>query len=354
MRKIVYFFLSMFFLLVGCSDEEQAQEIEGNEAETKEQVEEPASGEESFANIYPLTGIGTNEPVNNRIVSVMVNNHKKARPQSGLSQADMVFEILAEGMITRFLALYQSELPDVVGPVRSAREYYFELANNYNALYVYHGAAEFIDDMIVNRGVHFLNGSTYDNDGHLFKRESFREAPHNSYLQLGAAYDVAESKGYEITADYEPLPFLSEDEVDDLTGQPAQHAEIVYSESYSFANVQYDYDETTQSYTRSSDRQQTVELETEEPIQVENLFIVETHHEVIDDVGRRSIDLENGGDAYLLQKGIVQEVEWENHNGRIVPVKDGIEVGFVPGQTWINVVPSSPGIEQTVTISNES
>src|SRR5690625_2486555 len=147
--------------------------------------------------IYPLTGVGTDEGVDNRIVSVMVNNHPKARPQSGLSQADMVFEILAEGDITRFLALFQSEQPDVVGPVRSAREYYFTLADGYDALYVYHGAADFVNDMIINRGIPSLNGAQYDNNGHLFKREDFRKAPHNSYLLFDGVYDVAEQKGYD-------------------------------------------------------------------------------------------------------------------------------------------------------------
>ncbi|WP_068676896.1 DUF3048 domain-containing protein [Oceanobacillus sp. Castelsardo] len=342
MRKLVIFFLVILVGLVGCSnDTEQNKE--------KENVAEDGN----FKNIYPLTGLGTNEPVDNRVISVMVNNHPKARPQTGLSQADIVFELLAEGSITRFLALYHSNLPEVVGPVRSAREYYFELANGYNALYVYHGAADFVNDMIVNRGTDFLNGSIYDNDGYLFKRESFRKAPHNSYLQLGAVYDVAKDKGYNIKAEYQALPFLSVDEIESLTGEQAHHIEVIYSNSYSFANVQYDYNQDSGSYTRSSDGEKTVELHTEIPIEVENILIVETSHHVIDDAGRREIDLESGGNAYLLQKGFINKVNWENRNGRIVPVKGDEEIGFIPGQTWINVVPTKPGLEQAVKISNE-
>src|SRR5699024_12217957 len=115
------------------------------------------------------------------IVGVMVNNHQEARPQSGLSKADIVFEILAEGSITRFLALFQSEQPDVVGAVRSAREYYANLADGYGALYVYHGAADFVDDMIAIWGCEHLKGSFYDNVGLFFKWIDFRSAPHNSY-----------------------------------------------------------------------------------------------------------------------------------------------------------------------------
>src|SRR5699024_10306702 len=139
--------------------------------------------------------------VDRRPGSVMVNNHQAARPQSGLSKADLIFEILAEGSITRFLAIFQSEQPEIVGPVRSAREYFFELAQGYDALYVYHEAANFINDMIINRGIDHLSGAMYDNDEYLFKRESFRNAPHNSYLLFDAVYYVSKSKGYDIISD---------------------------------------------------------------------------------------------------------------------------------------------------------
>lgn len=296
--------------------------------------------------IYPLTGLAADEAeeTKQRPIAVMVNNHPKARPQSGLSQADLVFEILAEGNITRFLAIYQSNLPDVVGPVRSAREYYFNLADAYDAIYVYHGAANFIEDMIQTKGVENINGATYDNDGRVFKRESFREAPHNSYLQLQEVNGVAEEKGYETTATTPALNFSDED----ISGEPAELVTIAYSSS---RTVQYDYNEESESYYRSSDGEQSVELNTDEPIEVDNVFIIETVHEVIDDEGRRQVDLQAGGQAYLMQKGVVRQVEWAMTDHGIVPVEDGKELDLTPGQTWVNVIPTSPGLEETVTIS---
>src|SRR5699024_3580120 len=102
-----------------------------------------------------------------------------------------------------------------------------------------------------------------------------------------------------------------------------------------------------------NDGDQTVELETDASIQLDNIFIVETTHEVIDSEGRRAVDLDSGGNAYLLQKGTIQKVEWENKDGRILHIKDGETVGFVPGKTWINVVPTNPGLEQAITMINE-
>jgi hypothetical protein len=338
-KKGLLILLILTFLITACKDDQ---------AETNNQ-EKGDSNPSQLTDTYPLTGMAEDNAVDNRIVAVMVNNHEKARPQTGLSQADIVFEILAEGKITRFLALYQSELPPVVGPVRSAREYYSELAQGYNAIYVYHGAADFINQSIQDRGIDHLNGSLYDNEG-LFKRETFRQAPHNSYLQLDELYDEAEAKGYQTTADYSQMLFLQEGEK--VTGDEALTVEIVYSEN-PMEIVEYQFDKSTQVYTRFNDHQQTVEMDSEKPIEISNVFIIETKHEVIDDEGRRSIDLASGGDAYLLQQGVVQKLQWEKLNGRIVPVKEGKEVPLTPGKTWINVIPEDPGLDTAVTLSSE-
>lgn len=354
MKKLSIFLILLFVFIVGCSDDKDVSnenELEGNNLEEREpEQQEPEQQEPIYSGTYPLTGIPTNENTNQRIVSVMVNNHVAARPQSGLSQADIVFEILAEGGITRFLALYQSEQPEVVGPVRSAREYYFELATGYDALYVFHGAANIVYDIIHARGVENLNGAVYDNDGYLFKRESFRRAPHNSYLQYNAVYDVAESQGYDIISAVEPLNFLATD--DTIEGENASQIIVRYPGRNAADTVEYSFDETSEKYIRFETQNQTIELNSEEPIQVDNLFIVETHHEVIDNQGRRRIDLQSNGQAYLFQKGKMQQLEWKNEHGRIIPIKDGEPVGFVPGKTWINVVPTNPGLEQSVIFSD--
>jgi len=351
-KFIILGFFAMILVLTGCgcSDQDETKPIVDEPEEKVE--EEPIVEEETFDNIFPLTGIETNESIDQRIVAVMVNNHTDARLQSGLSQADIVFEILAEGNITRFLALFHSEQPEVVGPVRSAREYYMNLAKDHEAIYVYHGAANFVNDLVKQSGVDFLNGAIYDNDGHLFKRESFRKAPHNSYLLFNGIADVAEGKGYPITQSVNvSLPFIAEDE--DVLGETALQAKVGYIGQNPGHIVQYKYNETLEQYERYEDRDQTVELNTETPVRLDNVFIIETAHEVFDKEGRRKIDFQSGGKAYLLQQGKYQSVDWENKDGQIIPVKDGQEFGFIPGKTWINVVPTNPGLDASVTIGTE-
>src|SRR5690625_7650534 len=108
--------------------------------------------------VYTLTGKEADKDATKRTVSVMVNYHPDARPQTGLSDADIVFEMLTEGNITRFLSLFQNEQPEKVVHVRSAREYFFELAKGYEALYVYHDSAKKIENLLQESGVDSING----------------------------------------------------------------------------------------------------------------------------------------------------------------------------------------------------
>ena len=115
-----------------------------------------------------------------RPIIVTVNNHPDARPQSGLAAADIVYEMVAEGNVTRFLAVYQSELPDTIGPVRSARDYFVEIAEGLDAFYVAHGYSPEAKRLLNANVVDNINGMNYD--GTLFKRSRNRVAPHNSYI----------------------------------------------------------------------------------------------------------------------------------------------------------------------------
>src|SRR5690625_1344475 len=341
-KYLIGIILLLLLLITACSndeDEKTSQDLVPKEIEQEELPEsEPEVVKPQY--IYPLTGEPIFEPSMNRIVSVMVNNHPAARPQSGLSQADLVFEILAEGQTTRFMALFQSEAPTVVGPVRSARPYYFNLANDYGALYVYHGAANFIEEMLKSGAADHLNGAYYDNDGHLFNREAFRKAPHNSYVTFASVREVAQTKGYSMETEHHPLTFLDEEELDEITGDSVRGISFNYGQD----NVRYLYDEAKDVYTRYNGEQQTVELNDQTPIELSNVFVIETAHQVVDNAGRREIDLASGGNAYLLQKGKLQRIQWQNKEGYLTPVQDGQVVPLVPGKTWINVIPTSPGL----------
>jgi hypothetical protein len=122
---------------------------------------------------------------------------------------------------------------------------------------------------------------------------------------------------------------------------------VSYSSS-SISDSTYEFDATLGKYKRFSGGEQTIDYETKEPILLDNLFIIETNHEVVNDVGHKEIDLLSGGNGYLLQMGKVIEVEWENQDGIIVPVKNGEVVPLIQGKTWVNVVPTNPGLQNSI------
>lgn len=340
MKKWLGFSGLLLLILVltscGCTKKQPIEE---------EPVEEIVE-EENFAYVYPLTGIGTNDDVDGRAVAVVINNHPKARQQSGLHQADIVYEVMAEGKVTRFLAIFQSEQPERVGPVRSARNYYIELAKGYNSLFVAHGYSPDAYALLQSGYIDELNGMSYD--GSLFKRASSRQAPHNSYITFANILKGGEQKHYDLTTPPRNNLFLTEEEIENMTGNHVSAVSVSYSSS--LFNVKYEYDEQLEKFTRSSNGEQTVDDDSKDPVLLDNIFIVETSHRVVDDEGRLAVDLTSGGNGYLLQKGKWNEVQWKNESGRIIPFVNGKIVPFVPGKTWINFVPNTPGLSQAVSI----
>ncbi|MCQ6277025.1 DUF3048 domain-containing protein [Bacillus sp. V3B] len=346
-------FVIVLLLLVGCSSKDEDEAVEPEQEQKQEQevtdhevIEDPESQEEELPYQFPLTGIGSGDEIDGRAIAVMINNHPIARPQSGLYKADIVYELLAEGKVTRFLAIFQSEHPDIIGPVRSARDYYIELAKGYDSLYITHGNSPDAKEMLDAGYVDVLNGLYYD--GTLFKRESFRKAPHNSYISFDNILKGARQLDYEMETTPDSLNFLTEDEMNALTGVEANEFSIVYSNASNTFNSTFEYDDSLKKYKRFSNGEQTVDYDTKEPVLVDNIFIVETGHKIIDNAGRRDIDLTTGGRAYLMQKGLKMEVEWRNIEGKILPYLDGEIVELIPGRTWINVIPTHPGLGQVV------
>jgi hypothetical protein len=149
--------------------------------------------------------------------------------------------------------------------------------------------------------------------------------------------------------DTEPdsLTFLAEKEVEKLSGAAANKISISYYDQVFSSSFEFDKD--SEKYKRFSNGVQTVDYDSEDPVLVDNVFVVETAHKVVSDVGHREIDLTSGGRAFLFQKGQMVEVEWKNVDERILPYVNGKPVGLIPGKTWINIIPVKTGLDHDVT-----
>ncbi|MFC4410039.1 DUF3048 domain-containing protein [Chungangia koreensis] len=338
----------MLLFLSACKDKEEVV-VSADTPEPKEEQSEEIEEEikESLPYKAPFTGVGSEVENDRRPVLVTINNHPHARPQSGISDADIVYELLAEGSVTRLLALFQSELPEEIGPVRSSRDYFIDIAKGLDAFYVAHGYSPEAKAMLQNGVVDHINGMQYD--GILFWRSKDRVAPHNSYISGENIVAGMEKVKADPVMSQSP-PFVFYDSAENVTIETiANTIDVRYGSNESFHHT-YTYDPNTFTYSRQSGGETTIDRKTGEEVAVSNILFFETPHRTIDTVGRQEIEL-NGGKAYIFQAGAMREIEWANLDGVLTPIEGGQPAKLVPGRTWIHVIPTKPGLSQSVTFT---
>ncbi|MES9682897.1 lipoprotein YerB [Bacillus sp. AFS001701] len=336
MHKKILSIIVISMLLVGCKHGEKSVKTVKNDDKNPSNEHVIDKGE--IDTVYaPLSGLPISQASEQRPVAVMVNNYYLARPQSGLSNADVVYEILAEGDITRFLAIFQSNIPEKIGPVRSARDYYINLANGYHALFICHGNSPKAKQMMDSGMIDALNGLIYD--GTLFKRDKTRKAPHNSYILKEGIEKGVVQRHYSYSEKVTPLDFTQKDLVFDNSWKNAGEVFIKYSHD-ARNNVTYKYSNSTKQFQRVQNGIVAKDALNGKELQIKNILVVEATHKIIDSYGRRSIDIEHGGKGYYIVDGKYMNIQWRNVDGRIIPFTlDGTEIKLSPGQTWINFVP---------------
>jgi hypothetical protein len=126
-----------------------------------------------------------------RVIAIKIDNHGSARPQTGVQEADAVFEILVEGGYTRFITLFHQTDLDYVGPVRSGRPTDINVVKPLDAPFQISGAQKFVIDMFKSEGLHMV----YDN-GVTTWRVRHRKAPHNLYTSSVLLRDWADARGW--------------------------------------------------------------------------------------------------------------------------------------------------------------
>ena len=198
--KLISFTLALIFILGAFSGCGKKEEPETTAPPTTAPVTAaPTTSPYLTDNINPLTGEAnySKEILNNRPVMVSVENHKDARPQWGIASADIVWEMVVEGGITRMLLMYSdaSRLPDKIGPTRSARHYFVELAEGFDAIFVHFGGSPKAYSAIKQQGTDDIDGMY---DGNTFSRDSSRSvsSEHRAYTTKDKVVAAIESKKF--------------------------------------------------------------------------------------------------------------------------------------------------------------
>lgn len=299
--------------------------------------------------ICPLTGEEPDKGVDlgRHAVAVKIENSPSARPQHGLEAADIVYEEIVEGGITRFMAIYHCSMTKQAGPVRSARFDDPKIALPATRVLAYSGANSIVEAELARR-----NMIAFEEDDSL----AFYRVPpgvlqtHNLFIDVGRlrrGIDARVRPPKQLFR-YGPLQDGS---------KKARHVKINFTASntieYRWQNDAWERYEASSPFMLASGRQ----------VAVPNLLIQEVDvspsSTIVDSAGNPSPDitLKGSGRALLFRDGRVVRGRWRIKKEGLVPVftaKDGEEFVFAPGQTWVELVPSSKGaIKGSVSVSKK-
>jgi hypothetical protein len=325
--------------LIGCTKAPQETPPSQKPVETLSPSPEPTATPIAAPYTFPLTGLPSQQQVKTRPFMVMVENSPQARPQSGLDQADIVYEILAEGEITRFVAVFQSHDTKVIGPVRSIRPYFVEIGAALDAIIVHAGWSQ--DAMNILTGRHLSHLDQVYGDDAYYWRSNDRKAPHNLYTSVEKMTQGADARKFrkEWKA---PILTFAQDGQGLNQGNVANHIEIPYIMGYV---VSYEYDAAKGVYNRSMDGKPHLDKESGNQLTATNLLVLESKHQILDKAGRRDVDIFGPGKGLMLQQGKALDVTWEQKNGIIRAYQDGKEVRLLPGTTWVQIVPEGSAVK---------
>lgn len=279
-----------------------------------------------------LTGLEVDPSVNDKqVTAVMIENSPDARPQAGLIQAGLVFEAIAEGGITRFMALYQDTSADKIGPVRSVRPYYVHLNASFDGAIAHVGGSPDALGLIKSMGVKDLD--QFSNAG-AYERVGNRAAPHNVYTSSAKLEAVEQQRGY-TSSSYTGFEHAKKESPSESVTARIVNLNL----SGALYNVGYEYDGATNRYRRSVGGAPHIDEPSGEQISPKVVVAIETDRsqDGIYSVYRMS----GSGPVKVFQNGVVTAGTWtrEGPNSQYI-LKDeaGNPIRLIPGQAWVTLV----------------
>ena len=311
------------------------------------------TAEETLCPRWPLTGLPLNRgPVTRRPLYVKIDNNPHARPHYGISKADQVYEWLVEGLTTRLAAVFQSQQPDVIGSVRSARITDTPIVPSFSGAFVYSGGGPeelmrlHYDDAVAHRYVDLSPGYGWG------YRVGFREAPYNYFTSYAALRDaLAAAPGGNDPVNVPAWDFLPPSNTDPLAGgfstsEPATTVTVPYRAGFA---VRYQYDPASRSYARYQDGVREADGANGQVVAAKSIVIIQTEVHFTDQYGldpagnpKLFMELTGTNKGVVFRDGRREEVSWTRPD--IFDVFDlrnaaGEIVRLEPGQTWIHIVP---------------
>ncbi|HEY4696148.1 MAG TPA: DUF3048 domain-containing protein [Candidatus Hydromicrobium sp.] len=332
--------------------EEETGDSEEEEEVTTGEGEETVSGVEITGNINILSGLDISDTVgNSRPLAIMVENTPDARPQSGLIYADIVFEVVDEYGVTRYVVVYSSYDAEIVGPVRSARIYYAEIARSFDPVYAFWGTYTEAYKVIEDLGLDVLTplGDQSGNSNIVANissgwRDNSRSniTEHTAFMSTIKLKEDAENLGYSLEGGQSPLRFKI-DAVDSEKGDTNNIA-IDFSDQNAY-KTNFEYNKEENVYYKYLAGVAHTDYETGRQIAVNNIIVMITDIEGPIDAAQhmavRTTGTSDIGKAFFFMDGNVIEGTWERTSAfDQFKYKDseGNIVLFNRGMTWVALI----------------
>lgn len=285
-----------------------------------------------------LTGVEISNKLNKRhVTSVQIENSPEARPQSGLYDAGVVFEAIAEGGITRFNALFLESRPGHIGPIRSVRPYYVDLMLPFDPSFVHAGgSAQGLAKVRSLKVKDIDHGANAD----AFQRVSSRFAPHNLYSSMDALDRVSKRRGYNKSN------FVSWSRVTrEMPAEKVTAGKINFSISGPLYDVQYNYDKKANSYERIMGGKPHTDEKAKKQIEPKVVIALIMDYR---QAGIYSIYKTRGaGKMFVFQNGEVIKGKWKKSGSKKqfrFTDRKGQTIRLNPGQTWVTLLKNSGAV----------
>ena len=325
-KKILIMSL-LFFMLGACTEK------------VEEPIEEPVVIPEVEINVFD--GSETDDQTY-QAVAVMIGNTSEARPQPALSMADIVYEISVETMtITRYMAIFEGEFPEKVGPIRSIRLPFVTMLDEWDIGIAHFGGASKGkgDAMSVLQKMYLpirYDGVMNINTDY-FWRDETRIAPHNAYMNL----DKASKK----LPDMWPQSHFKFVKEFDYVGDDATTVDIDYTSSIRNG---YIYDAKLKRYVKSLNDKACIDAYNDEPILVTNIVVQHADHSMVEDARYVLVNFFYSGDAEFFIGGKHIKGKWvkdsRNDFTHFLDL-DNNPIPFLNGNTWIHIAHDKVEIE---------
>ncbi len=268
------------------------------------------------------------------IYAVQIENSPEARPQSGLKEADIISEAVAEGGITRFNAIFHDNAPANIGPIRSLRPYYIDWFLPYGAPIVHAGGSpEALSD------VRALGIQDMDNTAGYFRRVSNRYAPHNLYSSGSQLLELFSKRGYKNTDTVPSLPRK------DAAASAAPNAgNINLAISSALYNVNFTWDAASNTYLRKQGGAAHVDAETGAQLAPNAVVVPVMSKGIHPDRVHTQYGTVGSGEVFVFQDGTVTKGTWtKSARAAQWQLTDsaGAAIKLNPGQTWFTMIDSA-------------